>query len=418
MATAEIDDRGGAGTPGRAWLAPLLLTLAVQSVASFLLRLPPTVGPILTAERGVSPAAVGYLSGAAMIGSMLFLLAGAPLMERVGSVRTLQIGLVAGAFGVALMALPSGPVLIAAVVLMGLGYGPSTPAGSDILHRFVPPHRQALVFSIKQAGVPIGGVLAGLILPPLVEHGGLTAALAVSALIALATVLAVQPVRRRVDPAGPEGPPLTLARFLSPDNLLTPILVLRSTPGLVRLALSGLMLAVSQGVWIAFLVTILVDRFGLGLIAAGGLFAIMQTAGIVGRIGLGWIADRIGSGTLTLRVAAGLSAACTLALALLPATTPIPLVAMLCTLAGATVTGWNGVQIAEVARISPRGRVRETAAGATLLLFTGYVLGPMAFALAVSATHGYAGPLLAVALLTAVSALVPRGTTGATVSRP
>jgi hypothetical protein len=89
VTTAEIDDRGSAGTPGRAWLAPLLLTLAVQSVASFLLRLPPTVGPILTAERGVSPAAVGYLSGAAMIGSMLFLLAGAPLMERVGSVRTL-----------------------------------------------------------------------------------------------------------------------------------------------------------------------------------------------------------------------------------------------------------------------------------------------------------------------------------------
>jgi predicted MFS family arabinose efflux permease len=226
------------------------------------------------------------------------------------------------------------------------------------------------------------------------------------------TALEVQPVRRRIDPAVPAGPPLTWRRFVNFDNVAQPILVLRTTPGLVRLAASGTTLAVSQGVWIAFLVTILVERFGMTLVAAGSIFAVMQMAGIVGRIGLGWIADRIRSGTATLRAAAILSAACTLVLALLPAGAPTGLVVLLCGVAGATVTGWNGVQISEVARLSPPGRVRETAAGATLLLFVGYVLGPVLFALAVEPTGGYMVPLLAVAALTAASALVPRGDAG------
>ena len=37
----------------------------------------------------------------------------------------------------------------------------SSPAGSEILQRFSPPPIRNLVFSIKQTGVPLGGVLAG-----------------------------------------------------------------------------------------------------------------------------------------------------------------------------------------------------------------------------------------------------------------
>lgn len=386
-----------------------MMTLAVQSAASFLIRLPPIVAPILFVDRGIGTSAIGYLSGIGMIGSMTFLLLGAPLMARVGSVRTLQIGLIAGALGAVLMAVPSSALLVGAVFLMGLGYGPSVPASSDILRRFAPQNRQALVFSVKQAGVPIGGMVGGAVLPPLIGFGGLEACLITSGLIALFVAAGIEPVRNRVEPGGAGGVPLTLRSFISAENLTEPIRALRDTEGLVRLALSGLTLAISQGVWLAFFVTIFVDRLAMSLVAAGTLFAIMQGAGIVGRIALGWVADRIGSAVITLKVATVLSAGCTLALAFVGPGTPWLVLAALSLVAGTTVTGWNGVQVAEIARLSPPDRVRASAAGATLLLFSGYVIGPALFALAVEASGSYTGPLIAVAALTAASALLPGG---------
>ena len=395
---------------GNGWLTPLLMTLAVQSAASFLIRLPPVVAPILFLDRGLDSTAIGYLSGIGMVGSMAFLLMGAPLMARVGSVRTLQLGLAGGAIGVALIAVPSPALLVAGVFLMGLGYGPSVPASSDILRRAAPQDRQALLFSIKQSGVPIGGMLGGALLPPLIGLGGLAACLVASGIVALAVAACIEPVRKRIEPGEAGGAPLTLRSFVSADNLTVPIRVLMSTGGLVRLSLSGLTLAVSQGVWLAFLVTILVERLGMSLVAAGTLFAIMQAAGIVGRIALGWVSDRIGSASATLKATTALSALCTLILALIGPESSWALLVALSLVAGATVTGWNGVQVAEVARLSPPGLVREASAGATLLLFSGYVVGPAIFALFVASSGSYTGPLYAVAALTAASILLPGGT--------
>src|SRR5215204_2541778 len=74
-------------------------------------------------------------------------------------IRALQIGLGLGGVGVALLALPFFAAPILASFLIGLGYGPSTPAGSDVLQRYAPARHRNLIFSIKQAGVPVGGVL-------------------------------------------------------------------------------------------------------------------------------------------------------------------------------------------------------------------------------------------------------------------
>ena len=58
-------------------------------------------------------------------------------------------------------------LLVLAPVVLGLGYGPITPASSHVLVRTAPPARMALTFSIKQTGVPAGAALAGAVLPGL-----------------------------------------------------------------------------------------------------------------------------------------------------------------------------------------------------------------------------------------------------------
>ena len=53
------------------------------------------------------------------------------------------------------------------------------------------------------------------------------------------------------------------------------------------------------------------------------------------------------------------------------------------------MSGWNGVQIAEVARRSPPELIGETAAGVVILIFVTNMLTPVAFAAFVAITGRY-----------------------------
>src|SRR5678816_1366245 len=92
----------------------------------------------------------------------------------------LQIGTLPAVCGLALAATGWWPLLVIAAIMMGLGYGPSPPAGNRILAATVPARHRSLIFSIKQAGAPLGGALAGVILAPTAAGWGWQAALAIS----------------------------------------------------------------------------------------------------------------------------------------------------------------------------------------------------------------------------------------------
>jgi len=69
-------------------------------------------------------------------------------------------------------------------------------------------------------------------------------------------------------------------------------------------------------VWLTYLVTSLVTNFGMSLPAAGFVFAITQVTGVLGRVLLGWISDRLGSAVPVLKAVAIAAGATTVALAL------------------------------------------------------------------------------------------------------
>ena len=175
----------------RDWLRPLIATMLVQVTSAFLSRLVPTIAPVLHEERGISEALIGYLAAFATVGSIAFLLAGGPMMRRYGPIRSLQLGMIASGLGIILIAAPTTAVLFVGMILVGLGYGPSAPAGTEVLQRYAPARHRNLIFSVKQAGVPIGGVLAGLILPAIVGALDWRFTLVFAALIVAASVAAV-----------------------------------------------------------------------------------------------------------------------------------------------------------------------------------------------------------------------------------
>jgi predicted MFS family arabinose efflux permease len=254
------------------------------------------------------------------------------------------------------------------------------------LQRFTPQRRRNLVFSIKQAGVPLGGVLAGAVLPPLIALVGWRATAGFAATLVLACVWAVAPLQAYADSLddGRQTRPQAASGLIG--RLSQPFRSLSSAPGLWRISLAGALLAIGQSCWFAFTVTYLVVELGLSLTAAGLIFAVMQGAGVIGRIGLGWVSDRVGSGMPVLMVAAVMSAATTALLGLTTPDWPIWSLVLLAALAGVSVSGWNGVQIAEVARRSPQSLVSETAAGSTILIFVANIVGPLLFTVFVTAT--------------------------------
>jgi sugar phosphate permease len=145
-------------------------------------------------------------------------------------------------------------------------------------------------------------------------------------------------------------------------------------------------------------VTWLVDSLGYDLATAGFVFAVTQGTGIFGRVALGWISDRWGSGLRTLRWNALAMAATMTGFAFVDPSTSLLLVCLLGGLAGITVSSWNGVHLAEIARHAPAGRIGEAPGGATLVTFIGYVAGPIAFAALSVATGQYDSAFLAVAV--------------------
>ncbi len=90
-----------------------------------------------------------------------------------GPIRTSQAALVACVAGLGLVSVPQLGAAIAGALLLGVGYGPITPASSQMLARTTPPERYALVFSVKQTGVPLGGALAGLMVPVVLDAAGI-----------------------------------------------------------------------------------------------------------------------------------------------------------------------------------------------------------------------------------------------------
>jgi MFS family permease len=154
---------------------------------------------------------------------------------------------------------------------------------------------------------------------------------------------------------------------------------------------------------VTYLVTFLVESFGLSLVLAGLVMAVAQVASVTGRIVWGVLADRaFRRRTMLGLLGVGMGASALLALAAGPAW-PTWLLFVYASAFGATAVGWNGVFLAEVAKLAPDGRAGEATGGALFFTFLGVVITPLLFnavlALAGSYSVAYsifAAPSLAV----------------------
>src|SRR5690606_39731979 len=94
------------------------------------------------------------------LAAMLTSVIGGSIVGRFGAMRCSQVSLLLCAAGLLLLASAEPWLGVLGALLIGVGYGPITPASSFLLMRSTPKDKLSLVFSIKQTGVPLGGVIA------------------------------------------------------------------------------------------------------------------------------------------------------------------------------------------------------------------------------------------------------------------
>lgn len=366
--------------PSFAFLIAVLV--AGQSIGTMGTTMIPAVAPKVAASLGIPSALIGYQISLLAVAMIVALAFGARFSRRWGSTRMQQIGVALVATGGLIAILPHVFFFYAASIALGLGYGSLTPSASSLLMRFTPAERRNLIFSLKQTGVPLGGIGAALITPAVAVAFGWQWAIIGNSLALYALVFILQRGRPYWD--DDRDPKAVIS-----GNPFGGVMTIWRHPALRLLSISGSCFVVVQICLTTFTVILFNEQLGWGLIEAGIVLTASQVGGVTGRVFWGWLADLTHNclGMLSLLgVVMAVSALCCYAL-----TPQWPMFAacVLFFVLGSTASGWNGAFLAEVARLSPRQSISVATGGSLVFVNTGKAIGPIAFANAYLLTGSY-----------------------------
>ena len=390
--------------PGRAEpLIPLLaLITSVQMLATFAVFALPTIAPKAAETLGVAPQWIGYQMSVIYLAAAAISTYAGVIVRRYGACTASLVAV--GLCAAGLCGLASGNLIITALAsgTIGFGYGLTNPSASHLLLRYAPPGRRNLIFAIKQAGVPLGGIIAATLLPGLSLYVGWQSAVLISSGLLIALMVPLWQRRHRWDDDRVAATRLT-------DGGLKGLGVVFGDPVLRSLAVTGLCFAGFQVCLIAFAVTLLVTELGWSLVNAGLAVTAMQTAGVIGRLSWSLLADRIGHGVRILFGIGMLIAALGLTTSMMSTSWSSTATIAVLMAFGSTVIGWNGLYMAEAARVSGPAKVGIATGGIMMFNFTGVILAPATFGLiaksqgSIATTFGW----FALLPLMGVIALIP-----------
>lgn len=378
------------------WLWLAVAAMLVQQAFAYMSTLVlPVAAPAVSASLGLDIALVGPYTAIMYVASTLSAGASGGFIQRYGALRVSQAALVLMGLGL-VFSWPGWTLAFAATsFVIGAGSAVSTPASSEILARYCPPRRAPLIFSIKQTGVPVGGILAGLLVPAFIAALGWEGAFIACGAMCVVLAFLLQPLRAEFD------------RHRNPSYRISTRAVAHTVravlvhPGLRELALGSVSWVGLQAIYGAFFVALLADGLGYPLGAAGAVFAVGQGAAIGARILWGWLASRFGNARRLLGWLAVVMAAASIATAFFGPGWPVAAVGAVAVVYAGTAISWHGVLLAETARLSPADRIGAMTGGVLLFTSTGIMVYPMIFGAILKATGSYA-PGFALAALPAL----------------
>jgi MFS family permease len=351
--------------------APLIPAIAAMTGLQVIVSMALFAPGVLAPKLGLSELDLGVYATLCFLTGVLVSLGAGKLTNRLGSfaVAALCMAIVATAMGLAATATPLG--LAAAGIVIGFAFGLETPASSALLGVLVRPDQRALVFSIRQSGNQFGAVAGSALLPAIAIYSAGAGYGLVAAIAGLGFIVCLKML------SGYD--PLTKGAATG-QNFVAALKLFRSTSSLWRLGWATVPYVVLQMSLNTFLVTHAVTTLGRDHVSAGLLLATAQFGGLIGRLGWGVVASRwveTRAVIASLGIAMGVFG---VTLANADATWSWLPLASLCFVFGLTASGWNGIFLAEVARLAPEGRIAEATGAVLVASYSGLVLGPLAVA--------------------------------------
>jgi len=390
----------GAGTRVRSMGEGIVVSVLVLAVGSFSMIGASANAPLLQSSLGLSAVGVGAIASVGYLGAMLSARPAGRATDRLGPgvVIAVGLGLVAAGDGLALAA-ASAAVFYAGILVLGVGYGVINPP-TTVLSNPSAARRRGLVMSLKQSGVPLGGMVAGAVVPTVGLAYGWEAAFGLALALCL-TVAGFVLLRGgyRPRPMVTSGPLVRGGRRLR----------------LPQGYLYGLLIAGVQVSIFAFTAVYLVEARELSNARAGLGVSVLLVGGVIGRLGWGWLSDVHSHRRVqVLQAVAALGAASVVALLYCPeALLPVILLTV-----GMTSVGWNGVYIATVAESADPAMIGAASGMALTLINLGAIVIPLLTGVIVSVSGGWAAGLIWLAALSLIAALIAMTFSSAAVVRP
>jgi sugar phosphate permease len=374
----------------------ILATGAVGAGAFAALRMGlPSLGPAVRSEYGLSLGEVGLAFAAVTGGGMLTLVGWGALTDRIGERPVMVAGLAGSAVALVGAAIASSyPALLAGLLFAGMLGSSATGASGRAVMGWFAREERGFALGIRQMALPLGGALASLTLPSLVDAHGLRAAFIALAGLSLTAALAAgllmrDPPPSRARASGLSSPPPTRDRRLW------------------RLGAGGALLVCAQASMLGFIVLFLHDARGVSAATAAAALGVVQIVGALVRIVAGRRSDREGLRIAPLRRIAARNTALLAALGAL-ATGPSLLLYPLLALAAVSTMSWNGLAFTAAAEMSGRARAGTAMSLQNTVISVGGMLAPSAFGVLVEATSWNAAYIvLALAPLVACVVLAP-----------
>lgn len=348
-------------------LPPLYPALAamtgLQGVVALALFAPGVLAPGL----GIDEQAIALFTTGCFGVGMVTALFGGALIARFGSFAVAAGCMVFVILSMMMSSLATPIALAFAGAILGLAFGPETPASSALLGHLATPRQVPMVFSLRQTGNQLGAILGSLTLPAIARFHPELGFVLIAALAAFALAIFAS-LRPRYDALTRQSVQAVPARAA--------LSLLWNDAPTRRLALASMPLAAMQLGLNAFLVIYLVRVLDHSHGTAGLVLAIAQGGGLVGRLGWGYVASRWMAPRQLIAALAMAMALCAASLACLPPHATLPLLATIAFAFGLTASGWNGVLLAEVARAAPDGQVGAATGAVLTASYGGLVLGP------------------------------------------
>lgn len=325
------------------------------------------LAPDLRDRYDLSLTQIGVLLGGTGIGALLTMLAWGLAADRISERVTATTGLLGAAGGLASAAYAPGYVSLIALLFLAGAFGASTnTATGRAVTSWFPRAERGFALGVRQTAVPLGGVIAAFVLPPISDQwgsrGGLLALAIFSFAAAVAAVALIEegPVRDIEDESDALRHPLRDGRVWRVSN-------------------ASALLIVTQVAVTGFIVLFLESQRGFSHGEAAAVLGGMNAVAAVGRLVAGRISDRMGS-RVELIIQIAVAAAVVLAVAAALVDAPGWALAPAFVLGGGLVMSWNALSVTAVVEFAGPRRSGAALGLQQTLLQMSVVAAPLAFA--------------------------------------